>query len=73
MEATKVILIILTILIVGPLVFLGSCLSASGTFGDALYMSGIGYNTTIPLISVLCLALAIFVCYLIIKKIKKSK
>jgi len=69
----KTILVLLTIFILGPLIFVGACFpiglysfskcmeSSCSTFQSALFPMGI----------VLGLILAIFVCSLIIKKINK--
>lgn len=73
MEFGKVVLIILTILIVGPIVFIGSCFPATliGTFtiNPIPIVSTIFGLVLIPT----CVALAIFVCYKIIKKIVSPK
>jgi predicted membrane protein len=68
-----VVLIILTILILGPLVFVGSCVPAGLVLGSAfaLLHSQI-IMIYVPFAIIIGILLAIFVCYLIIKKILKS-
>jgi len=69
METKKIVWIILTILILGPIVFVGSCfpvglISANSIWNGNIY--GLYFAIAIGLI------LAILVCYFVIKKILKS-
>lgn len=69
METKKIVLIILTIIILGPIVFVGSC------FPIGLFT--INYNTPSSFGIVLAfgvgILLAVFVVALVIRKILKSK
>lgn len=68
--AKKIILIILTILIVGPLVFVGACFPI-GLFGYGVD-SGEGGTIILYIAFIIGLALSIFIVYLIIRKIARK-
>lgn len=74
MEAKKVVLIILTILILGPIVFVGSCFPIGAISFNNCFESSCSwfYQMLIPAAFIIGIALAIFVCYKVIKKIIKS-
>ena len=74
MEASKIVLIILTIIILGPIVFVGSCMpltmvSMDGCFNGSCSPFKILLGT---LAFPIGFGLAIFVCYKVIKKITKN-
>jgi hypothetical protein len=74
MEAKKIVLIILTIVILAPIVFVGSCFPIGvWSLGRCLESSCSALESSIFYFAwVIGLALAILVCYLVIKKILKS-
>jgi len=71
----KIILILLTVFIVGPLVFVGACLPFGalslrlGAASGADVFAGILFFCAI----IACLVLAVYVVYLIVKSITKNK
>lgn len=68
MDSGKILLIILTIAILGPLVFVGACFPLG--YGAAMLGS---MNFGIIFAIIIGLALAIFVVYKVIKKILRKK
>ena len=72
MKAIKWGLIILTIVILGPLIFIGSCLPLGtgafflGTMTPIPFLNGLLIGGVI----LFCIALSVFVCYKIIKRIR---
>ena len=66
----RVLLIILTILILGPLVFIGACFPLG--LGAVLFSNRLANQGLIVLAFVLAIALAIFVIYKVIKSINKK-
>ena len=75
METKKVLLILLAVFILFPLIFVGSCIPmaivGSGLEATGGFEKGWGLMIIIP-VTILCLAMAVFFCYKLIKKIVNS-